>query len=173
MSQTQKLQNSTCSQKFIKMIILVDQQQAQLIAILQVFLSIQTTTYIRKDIPSYLQDTNIFLTLNHVSHIPKESLQETLDVKSLYTNISNNECIKAVREAHDKHPSKTVSAKVIITFLRLILIEITLYSAALTICKLWDVQWTQFVLQHMLIFLWHNSTQSIYILTFMAKLYYF
>ena len=156
------------------MIILVDQQQAQLIAILQVFLSIQTTTYIRKDIPSYLRDTNIFLTtLNHVSHIPKESLLVTLDVKSLYTVISNNEGIKAVREAHDKHPSKTVSAKVIITFLRLILIEITLYSAALTICKLWDVQWRQFVLQHMLIFLWPNSTQRIYILTFMAELYYF
>ena len=59
------------------------------------------------------------------------------DVKSLYTNIPNNEGIKAVREACDKHPSKKVSIKVIITFYGLIL---TLYSTALTIYKLWDVQ---------------------------------
>ena len=51
----------------------------------------------------------------------KESLLVTVDVKSLYTNIPNNEGIKAVREAYDKHPSKTVSTKVIITFLSLIL----------------------------------------------------
>ena len=41
--------------------------------------------------------------------------------KTLYTNIPNNEGIKAVREACDKHPSKSVSTKVIITFLSLIL----------------------------------------------------
>ena len=45
----------------------------------------------------------------------------TLDAKSLCTNIPNNEDIKAVREAYDKHPSKTVSTKVIVTFLSLIL----------------------------------------------------
>ena len=45
----------------------------------------------------------------------------TLDVKSLYTNIPNNEGIKAVREAYDKQPSKSVSTEVIITFLSLIL----------------------------------------------------
>ena len=44
----------------------------------------------------------------------------TLDVKFLYTNIPNKEGIKAVREAYDKHPSKSVSTKVIITFLSLI-----------------------------------------------------
>ena len=53
--------------------------------------------------------------------MPKQSLLVTLDVKSLYTNIPNNEGIKAVREAYNKHPSKTVSAKVIITFISLIL----------------------------------------------------
>ena len=37
----------------------------------------------------------------------------TLDVKSLCTNIPNNEGIKAVREAYDKHPSKSVSTKAI------------------------------------------------------------
>ena len=42
-------------------------------------------------------------------------------MKSLYTNIPNNEGIKAVREAYDNHPNKTVATKVIITFLSLIL----------------------------------------------------
>ena len=45
----------------------------------------------------------------------------TLDVKSLCTIIPKNEGIKSVREAYDKHPSKSVSTKVIITFLSLIL----------------------------------------------------
>ena len=75
-----------------------------------------------RDIPSYVRDTKDFLTkLNDIRHIPKESLLVTLDVKSLYSNIPNNESIKAVREAYDKHPSKSVSTKVIITFLSLIL----------------------------------------------------
>ena len=45
----------------------------------------------------------------------------TLDVKSLYSNIPNNEGIKTFREAYDKDPSKSVSAKLIITFISLIL----------------------------------------------------
>ena len=60
--------------------------------------------------------------LNHVRHIPKESLFVTLDAKPLSTNILNNEGIKAVREAYNKHPSKSVSTKVTITFLSLIFI---------------------------------------------------
>ena len=40
-------------------------------------------------------------------------------MKSLYTNIPNDEGIKAVREAYDNHPNKTVATKA--TFLSLIL----------------------------------------------------
>ena len=43
----------------------------------------------------------------------------TLDFKSLYINIPNNEGIKAVRETYDKRPSKTVLTKVVITILSL------------------------------------------------------
>ena len=53
--------------------------------------------------------------------IPKESWLVTLDVKALYTNIPNNEGIKEVREAYDKHLFKSVPTKVIITFVSLIL----------------------------------------------------
>ena len=75
-----------------------------------------------KNIPSYVRDTTDFLQkLDKVKNIPNDCLLVTLDVKSLYTNIPNNEGIKAVREAYDNHPNKTVATKVIITFLSLIL----------------------------------------------------
>ena len=75
-----------------------------------------------KEIPSHVKDTQDFLKkLEKVKDIPQESLLVTLDVKSLYTNIPNNEGIKAVKESYEKYKEKTVSAKVIITFLSLIL----------------------------------------------------
>ena len=75
-----------------------------------------------KNIPSYVRDTTDFLKkLDKVKNIPSNCLLVTLDVKSLYTNIPNNEGIKAVREAYDNHPNETVVTKVIITFLSLIL----------------------------------------------------
>ena len=40
-------------------------------------------------------------------------------MKSLYTNIPNNEDIKAVREAYYNHPTNTVATKAIKTFLSL------------------------------------------------------
>ena len=51
----------------------------------------------------------------------KQTLLVTLDIEFLYAIIPNNEDIKAIREAYDRHPYKTVSTKVIITFLSLIL----------------------------------------------------
>ena len=44
-----------------------------------------------------------------------------MDVRSLYTNISNEERILAVKRAFDKYSKKTTSTKVITTFLALIL----------------------------------------------------
>ena len=46
---------------------------------------------------------------------------QRVNVKSLYTSIPNNEGIKAVKESYEKYKEKTVSAKVIITFISLIL----------------------------------------------------
>ena len=71
------------------------------------------------EIPSYVKDTQDFLkNLEKVKYIPQESLLVTLDVKSLYANIPNNEGIK---KSYEKYKEKTVSTKVIITFLSLIL----------------------------------------------------
>ena len=68
-----------------------------------------------KEIPSYVKDTQDFLKkLEKVKDIPLESLLVTLDGKSQYTNIPNN-------ESYEKYKEKTVSTKVIITFLSLIL----------------------------------------------------
>ena len=73
-----------------------------------------------KNIPSYLSDTTDFLQkLDKVKNVPNDFLLVTLDVKSLYTNIPNNEGIKAEREAYANHPNKTVATKVIKTFLGL------------------------------------------------------
>ena len=50
-----------------------------------------------KNISSYVRDTTDFLQkLDKVKNIPNDFLLVTLDVKSLYTNIRNNEGIKAV-----------------------------------------------------------------------------
>ena len=53
--------------------------------------------------------------------MPQESLLVTSDVKSLYTNIPNNEGIEAIKESNEKYKEETVSTKVIITFLSLVL----------------------------------------------------
>ena len=75
-----------------------------------------------ESIPSYVRDITDFLQkLGKVKNIPHDCLLVALDVKSLYTNIPNNECIKAAKEAYDNDPNKTVVTKVIITFLTLML----------------------------------------------------
>ena len=75
-----------------------------------------------KEIHSYVKDAQDFLKkLEKVKDIPQGSLLVTLDVKSLYANIPNNEGITAVNESYDKYKEKAVSIKVIITFLSLIL----------------------------------------------------
>lgn len=55
--------------------------------------------------------------------IVSDSSLVTLYVKSLYTNIPNNQGIKAVREAYNNHPIKTVATNVIAMFLSLILTQ--------------------------------------------------
>ena len=70
-------------------------------------------------VPSNVKDTQDFL--KKLEKVSQESLLVALDVKPLYTNVSNNEGIKAVKESYEIYKEKTVSAKVIIIFFRLIL----------------------------------------------------
>ena len=59
--------------------------------------------------------------LEKIKNSPNDCLFATLNVKSLYTNTSNNKGIKAARKAYDNHPNKTMATKVIIMFLSLTL----------------------------------------------------
>ena len=59
------------------------------------------------EIPSYVKDTQDFLKkFEKVKDIPQEILLVTLDVKSLYTNIPNNEGIKAIKESYERYKKK-------------------------------------------------------------------
>ena len=53
--------------------------------------------------------------------VPPNSLLVTMDVKSLYTSIPNNEGIASVKKKYDRYLKKTIPTKIIATFLALIL----------------------------------------------------
>ena len=75
-----------------------------------------------KEIPSYAQDTTDFLRkINQIDFVPDNTYLVSLDVKSLYTNIPNAEGIKSVKTSLENYSKRTASAKVITTFLALIL----------------------------------------------------
>ena len=60
-----------------------------------------------KQIPSYAKVTQDFLKkLEKVEDVPQESLIVTLNVKSVDTNIPNNEGIKAVKDSCKKYKEK-------------------------------------------------------------------
>ena len=74
-----------------------------------------------KEIPSYIKDTNNFVNKINNFKAPENQCLVTMDVKALYTNISFNENIAAVKRKHDSYSKKVVATKVIKTFLALIL----------------------------------------------------
>ena len=69
----------------------------------------------------YVKDSRFSKKFGKVKDKPEESLLVTLDIKSLYTNIPNNEGIKTVEESYEKCKEITVSTKVMITLFSLIL----------------------------------------------------
>ena len=59
-----------------------------------------------QQLPSYIKDTSHFLRkLDNLKDTNPQSILVTLDVKSLYTNIPNDEGIVVVREAISKSPN--------------------------------------------------------------------
>ena len=75
-----------------------------------------------KEIPPNVQDTTDFLRkINQIDFVPENSYLVSLDVKSLYTNIPNAEGIKSIKTPLENYSNRTASAKVITTFLALIL----------------------------------------------------
>jgi hypothetical protein len=80
---------------------------------------------INQKLPSYIKDTTDFI--NKVENLPEDPREETIlvtmDVRSLYTNIPNDEGIEAVKSAFRTRsaPGDGILSKVICTFLTLIL----------------------------------------------------
>ena len=74
-----------------------------------------------REMPSYIKDTNVFISKINKFPVPPNSLLVTMDVKSLYTSIPNNEGIASVKKKYDRYLKKTIPTKIITTFLALIL----------------------------------------------------
>ncbi len=78
-----------------------------------------------KELPSYVQDTSDFLRKlkNLPQQLPKDTILVTMDVRSLYTNIPNQEGIDAVKSYLEKRarPGDSKLSQIIANFLRLIL----------------------------------------------------
>ena len=74
-----------------------------------------------KQIPSYIKDTNHFINKVNNFSVPVNSILVTMDVRSLYTSIPNNEGIAATKKKFDSYIHKTIPTKIITTFLALIL----------------------------------------------------
>ena len=74
-----------------------------------------------REIPSYIKDTNGLLHKINNFAVPPNSLLVTMDAKSLYTNIPNNEGIASMKKKYDHYPKKTIPTKIITTFLALVL----------------------------------------------------
>ena len=74
-----------------------------------------------REIPSYIKDTNGLLHKINNFAVPPNSLLVTMDAKSLYTNIPNNEGIASMKKKYDHYPKKTIPTKIITTFPALIL----------------------------------------------------
>ena len=72
-----------------------------------------------QELGSYVKDsTNFIKQVSTIDKVPQESFLVTMDVCSLYTNIPNNERIKAVETTLKR---KNLPTKVIISFVKLIL----------------------------------------------------
>ena len=77
---------------------------------------------IAETLPSFVKDTGAFLRrINETKQVPRDAILVTMDVGSLYTNIPHKEGLNTVAQALERRRSPTISTRVIIKFLSLIL----------------------------------------------------
>ena len=74
-----------------------------------------------REIPSFIKDTNDFINKIDNFTVPPNLFFVTMDFKSLYTSISNNEGIASVKKKYDQYLNNTMPTKIIKIFLALIL----------------------------------------------------
>ena len=73
-----------------------------------------------KQIPSNIKNTNHFINKVNNFSVPVSSILVTMDVRSLYMSIPNNEGIAATKKRYDSYIHKTIPTKIITIFLALI-----------------------------------------------------
>ena len=79
---------------------------------------------IAQELPSYIQDTTHFLQkIDEVGEISEDTYMVIIDVKSLHTNIDNDEGLQAVEEELEKGSVKTTPSFTIAMLMKLILIS--------------------------------------------------
>ena len=114
-----------------------------------------------RDLPSYIKDTNDFLTkIQTIGDIPEESLLVTLDVTSLYTNIPHKEGLDACRETLNTRTTLDPPTDDLIHLASLILEKIT---SPLTTNIIYSFKGRRRGLEwprHMRIYLWANSKEN-------------
>ena len=67
-----------------------------------------------KQVKSYIQDTTDFINkLQQLNPLPHNVLLATMDVRSLYTNISNKDGLRALKEALDSRHSNAPQSELI------------------------------------------------------------
>ena len=75
-----------------------------------------------QQVKSYIKDTNHFLRkLNEIGQLPENSLLVTIDVVSLYTNITHREGILAAKDALEKRQTKEPKTWVLLRLLHFVL----------------------------------------------------
>ena len=85
------------------------------------FVDLHLQPYVNS-LPSYLKDTTDYLRkLQESGPIPPETLLVSLDVLSLYTNISHEDGIRACKEAWEERPDKDPPTEILVKLLTLIL----------------------------------------------------
>ena len=75
-----------------------------------------------KSLKSYVKDTTDFINkTSNSGELPEESYLVTMDVKALYMNIPNDEGLLALKKALDQKQNQSMTSKVIVTLMSLIL----------------------------------------------------
>ena len=72
-----------------------------------------------REIPAYIKDTNDFINKINNFPFPPNSLLVTMDVRSPYTSIPNNEEMDFVKKKYDHYLKRIIPANTITTFIAL------------------------------------------------------
>ena len=113
---------------------------------------------------SYVRDTTDYINkISTTGELPQEANLVTMDVKTLHTNIPNDEGLQALKEAMDKKQHKSVATTVIVTLMASSLLSKTSFSMTKTTFKLKNVRWGRFVHPHSQTHSWENLKKHLFI----------